>query len=168
MQFFKRRCSCGTWSPRQDISHECFKRNCGSNPTAGLNHLRAATSPRPTPDRLFLLVLAARERGFLFRPFLLFPPSLRDPSTYLPSRSFLLRFSCCSVTISFLSFLRFRCSFCARVPLVILHDFVLPCRDPSSLSFLSLLSEHVMIPDFLRGDARTTSPPNNIVTLPPL
>lgn len=38
-QFFKR-CSCGTGA-EEDISHECFKRNCGSNPTAGLNHLKA-------------------------------------------------------------------------------------------------------------------------------
>lgn len=48
-QFFKR-CSCGTGA-EEDISHECFKRNCGSNPTAGLNHLKAlsrATSLTPT------------------------------------------------------------------------------------------------------------------------
>lgn len=42
-QFFK---CCSSGTPAEDISHECFKRNCGSNPTVRLNHLNLTPTQR--------------------------------------------------------------------------------------------------------------------------
>lgn len=178
MQFFKRRCSCGTRSPGQDISHECFKRNCGSNPMAKLNHLRAfarhfAPIDPPTifscsssrasrvsaasssdsrlscaPSRvLFHLFTFA----FVLAPFFslasyhivpLVPPL--SLFSHACARAFSSPFSTTSL---------FFTSFFVVLPAILRHFLCSP-----------LLSGHVTIPNSLCGGARTTSPPNNVVT----
>lgn len=65
---------------QEDISHECFKRNCGSNPTAGLNHLKAF-APLLSDHPAFSCSLY-RARGFL--RFRLTPLPLPSPLLLLP------------------------------------------------------------------------------------
>lgn len=148
MQFFKRRCSCGTRGPGQDISHECFKRNCGSNPTAGLNHLRAfARHFTPAnPDHLFLLALGAREQSF--RRFLCRLSSLLLLSSLTP-RSFHL-FTLAFVLAPFFSLAGYHI-----VPLVPSLLLFLSRAFPSPLLFSSLLLARCFVTFFTLPPVRT-------------